>query len=83
MDESIDAVYEGGVLRPLVPLALRESEHVHVTVRSSNEDWLDADSLELALRDGDPSIPLSLVREQLSRIAGTLADAVITDRGEY
>jgi predicted DNA-binding antitoxin AbrB/MazE fold protein len=41
MTISVDAVYEGGVLRPLQPLPLADHSRVHVTIKPA-ADWIDA-----------------------------------------
>jgi len=38
MTTTVEAIYEGGVLRPLQPLALPEHAHVHVSVETMPED---------------------------------------------
>jgi len=40
MTNHVDAIYEGGVLRPLVPLPLEEHQRVRVTVSSISDDPL-------------------------------------------
>ena len=43
MTRNLQAVYEGGVLRPLEPLDLREQQLVNVTItdEAPAEPWLD------------------------------------------
>ena len=38
MTTTVEAIYEGGVLRPLQPLALPEHARVHVSVETMPED---------------------------------------------
>jgi predicted DNA-binding antitoxin AbrB/MazE fold protein len=84
MFTEIEAIYENGVLRPLEPLALTENEHVKVTVaRATDEDWLDADFMNACAADADPSITLEQVRGSLSKIRGSMDEAIQTDRGEF
>ena len=84
MRQEFDAVYENGLLRPLVPLNFPDHERVSVTVESiSGNDWLDHDALQLAEAEGDPTISLEEVRRRLATIPGSLAESVIAERGEY
>ena len=84
MRQSIDAIYENGVLRPLVPLNLADHEQVSVIVESgAEEDWLDREAWAWASAEGDPSISLEDVRRRLAKIKGSLSEVVIAERGEY
>ena len=84
MRQTIDAVYENGVLRPLAPLNLPDHEQVSVIVESRvDESWIDLDALAWARLEGDASISLEDVRRRLAKSNGSLADAVIAERGEY
>ena len=82
MRQSIDAIYENGVLRPLVPLNLPDHEQVSVIVESgADKEWLDHEALAWASEEGDPSISLEDVRRRLAKIKGSLSDVVIAERG--
>jgi predicted DNA-binding antitoxin AbrB/MazE fold protein len=81
--QDVQAIFENGVLRPLEQLVLTENEQVGITVHSGDDDWLDAEALALAAAEGDVTTNVATVREQLSRIRGSLAEAVIAERGEY
>lgn len=84
MKHEIDAIYENGQFRPLVPLDLPEHHRVVLTVESGvADDWLDREVMEWASAEGDPSISLEEVRQRLAAIKGSLADTVISERGEY
>ncbi len=70
MSENIQAIYENGILRPLVPLDLPENSIVEIDVRdvskndSDKEKWLkDFDEWMNSL---DPNTP-NLTDEQISR----------------
>jgi predicted DNA-binding antitoxin AbrB/MazE fold protein len=85
---SIEAIYEGGVLRPVEPLELPESEHVIVTITTSDKvhatrDWavMEMARAETANLKNIPSI--EDVRAALSAIPGSLSADLIADRGEY
>jgi predicted DNA-binding antitoxin AbrB/MazE fold protein len=80
--QTFDAVYENGVLRPLIPIALSNSQHVQVTIAGLDTDvaaYFDADEWEASKRD---TIGLDEVRVALSSIQGSLSDAVIASREE-
>lgn len=83
MEKRVQAVYEGGVLRPLEPIPLEDRQEVTVTISdeaniirdhpllASSEEWADA--------AGDP-ISLDEVRRALATIRGALSEAVIEER---
>jgi predicted DNA-binding antitoxin AbrB/MazE fold protein len=84
MRQTVEAIYENGVLQPLEPLNLPDHERVSVTVEpATDEDWLDRDAKEWAKREGDPNIPLDDVRKRLAKITGSMSDVVIAERGDY
>lgn len=84
MTRSLSAVYENGVLRPLEPLDLQESQRVSITVSDTPEDLLDdlLDHEYMAAIDAmDESEPtLEEVWEALSTIPGNLSDDVRAER---
>jgi len=82
------------VLKPLEPLLLTEHELVLLVIERPNrivaeptatgdEDWVDQDVLELADREGDASLPLERLHDELKSIQGSLSDFVIAERGDY
>lgn len=82
MRKAFEAVYENGVLRPLVPLALVNPRHVQVTIADANADvaaYFDAAEWEASKHD---NVRLQEVRAALSSIEGSLSDAVIASRDE-
>jgi predicted DNA-binding antitoxin AbrB/MazE fold protein len=88
MKQHFEAVYENGVLRPLEPLQLRDSEKVTVTIHAcftepGEEEWLDTDLRIEAEKNADPAVTLQEVRAALATIKGAMADTVIAERGEY
>ncbi len=75
MVRKLEAVYEGGVLRPVVPLRLEEHQHVSVIILDDLAD--DGEELRFAPREefealADHSITLEDVRRELSPISGSL-----------
>lgn len=83
MNHDIQAVYEKGVLRPLVPLALAEHQQVAITVHAGTDDWLDAEVVEMAAREVGIPGTLEDLRQQLKPIQGSLSESVIAERGDY
>jgi predicted DNA-binding antitoxin AbrB/MazE fold protein len=84
MSQTFTAIYEYGVLRPLIPLSLPDHTLLELTIQSdAAADLIDQDALQLAERDGDDSISLESVRRQLSSIQNSWAESIIADRGEY
>lgn len=86
MHEQIEVVYENGVLRPLGPLPsqLREHQHLTVTIHTPGalQDRLDAACVAAAKKEADPTVSLEEVRQILSKVSGTLAQAVSAERDE-
>ena len=66
----IQAIYENGVLRPLVPLELKENVVVEIDVRDvseknlSRDNWLEA--FDEWMGSLNPNVP-TLTDEQISR----------------
>ena len=84
MKQTVTAIYENGLLRPLQPLNLPDQERVSVTVNSAaGEQWADEDALEWASQQGDATISLEDVRRRLGKLSGSLSELVIAERGEY
>ena len=85
MEKRLQAVYKDGVLKPLEALPLEEMQQVTVTITDSptidddlagyftTEEWAAASQDDITWDD---------VRQALSRISGSLSDAVIAQRQE-
>jgi len=83
MTQSLRAVFEQGVLRPLEPLSLKEHQHVTLTVTDSeNGDWSDNTFLRSIESDADESISLEEVRAGLGKIHGSMTDDFRRERDE-
>jgi predicted DNA-binding antitoxin AbrB/MazE fold protein len=86
MTKSVDAVYEGGVLRPLEALDLPESQHVRLVVQTEpgegEEDWLDFDCLRECASEADEHVSLESVREALAKIPGSLTADFVEERDD-
>jgi predicted DNA-binding antitoxin AbrB/MazE fold protein len=77
-------VYRGGVLRPLEPLSLQEMQQVTVTISDVPVDddlagYFTPEEWSAAARDG---ITWDEVRQAVSKITGSLSEAVIAQRQE-
>ena len=83
----IEAIYEGGVLRPLQPLDLKEHDRVLVSVVETGLghsvpalEYIERTRREL--QDAAPAPGWDEVRRRLSKITGSMAAAIDADRGE-
>lgn len=82
MQKTFAAVYENGVLRPLVELELKNSERVQLAIANADDElalYFDKDEWEASKRD---EVSLEEVRRALSSIKESLSDAVIAVREE-
>ena len=79
-----EAVYEGGVLRPLRPLDLKEHERVMVSVSESRPgpavEYLERIRREVA--DQGPAPGLEEVQRRMAKIPGSMAELIIAERGD-
>lgn len=83
MTQSLQAVYEGGVLRLLEPLLLEEHQQVTITVFDQrDEDWHDPSFLRYLETQADDSIDINHVRSGLAKIPGSLVDDFRSERDE-
>jgi predicted DNA-binding antitoxin AbrB/MazE fold protein len=88
MRREVEAVYENGVLRPLEPLLLNESQRVRIVVseltpaeRLLDQTVLAEAKVEVAMMQFKPTI--EEVRAALSPIRGCLSEVVIDEREDY
>jgi predicted DNA-binding antitoxin AbrB/MazE fold protein len=81
MTKILQAVYKGGVLRPLEPLDLREEQLVNITITDEVplEPWLDTECLA-ACHEADDTVSLEEVRAALAKIPGSLTEDFIAER---
>lgn len=83
----IEAVYEGGMLRLLAPVALNENQRVKITINGSDNnaspdtELMERARAEVAAMAALPTI--EEVRALLSTIPGSVSETVIAERGEY
>ncbi|HXJ95632.1 MAG TPA: antitoxin family protein [Terriglobia bacterium] len=85
MEKTLQAVYEGGVLRPLEPVPLEDQQKVTVTVTISEEGNASPDHPLLASPDewaaaATDDISLDEVRHALSTIRSSLSETIIEER---
>jgi len=87
MVQEIEAVYENGVLRPLSPVTLAESETVQIRISTGDTVMSQLDvalveraRVELARRPAVPSI--EEVQQAAAVIPGNWSDDIIAERGE-
>ena len=85
MRKQIQAIYENGVLRPLEPLNLDESQCVTVTIADDGEgeeDLFDPAFTRWCAEQSRNAPSLEEVRQALAKIRGSMADVVIAERAE-
>ena len=87
MIRQLEAIFQGGVLRPLQPLDLLENQKVVVTVATipaatDEDDYLDTELHRYCESRADYSITLEQVRKELASISGSISDDIIADREE-
>ena len=88
MIREVEAIYEGGMLRPLDPLPLKECQRVKLTISDlrSPHSERDMNIVERARAEvaGAGLVPtIEEVRAALASIPGSLSQDVIAERGEY
>lgn len=87
MTKPIEAIYEGGVLRPLEAIDLTERQHVRVVVQPvpaapGEEDWLDTECVQQCAGEADERISLESVRRAMSKIHGSLTADFLQERAD-
>ena len=81
--QSLQAIFEKGVLRPLEPLSLTEHQQVTVIVSDQkDEDWADASFLRYVESQADESVTLEQVRSALAKISGSMLEDFRKERDE-
>jgi predicted DNA-binding antitoxin AbrB/MazE fold protein len=85
MNQSVEAIYENGVLKLLGPLSLREQERVKVTIskpESTKGNLLDSEFVASCQQHAMDAPSLEEVRKALSVIPGTLTEDFGLERDE-
>ena len=97
MIQHVEAIYERGVLRPLKPLPLAESQRVSVTISDSTASDSPASDSTAPCSLSDPEFldairaeaaalhdvtSLEEVQRAMSKITGSLAEDFVAERGD-
>lgn len=81
-----NAIYEKGLLRPMIQLPFIEASEVTLTIRASSRDVLDDltdwESIEEARKTANGSLSLEQVRSLTASIPGSMANEIISSRQE-
>jgi predicted DNA-binding antitoxin AbrB/MazE fold protein len=82
MNKNLQAVYEGGILRPLEPLDLPEQQRVTVAITDESplEPWLDVEYHAACAIETEECPTLEEVRAALAKIPGSLTQDFIAER---
>ena len=85
MVKKLEAVYEGGILRPVETLRLAEHQLVNVIILDHLDE--DGEDLQFAPREefeplADHHVTLETVRAALSKIPGSLDPDFLAERNE-
>jgi predicted DNA-binding antitoxin AbrB/MazE fold protein len=87
MIHTVDAVYEHGVLRPLTPVNLTDSQRVKLIISdpsgSSQRDTAVIERARAEFGSLAAAPTIEEVRAALASIPGSLSDDVISERGDY
>ena len=88
MIRHVEAVYEHGVLRPLEPIALTESQRVTLTVSGlptahSQRDFRVVERARAEIASALTLPMIEEVRAALASISGSVSQDVIAQRGDY
>lgn len=84
---TLQAVYEGGALRPLQPLQPQLREHQQVTLTLAEEAESSSERLDFAFRaaaqaEADTDVDIAAVRDALAQLPGSLTGDCIAERNE-
>ena len=85
MQQTVEAIYENGILRPLGKLSLRPQQRVllHIDESLDAADDIEDTVFENYCRsEGDANITLEEVRQALAIIPGSLTEACSAERDE-
>lgn len=85
MHQTVEAIYDDGVLRPLEKLSLRPKQRVRLRIEegpNAADDIEDKTFVTYCLAEGDPNITLEEVRQALAVIPGSLTEACSAERDE-
>jgi predicted DNA-binding antitoxin AbrB/MazE fold protein len=85
MSQTVPAVFENGVLRPLGEVSLRPNQRVLLHIEDAPgpaAELEDPEFLAYCHLEGDPTVTLDAVRQALAKIPGTLTQACTEERDE-
>ena len=94
MIERVEAIYESGVLRPLAPLNLAESQRVYLTISDPEAEpvrpWagcaaVDHEFMEQMRAKAAKLVNVPSIEEIqriMSKIPGSMSDAVVAERDD-
>jgi predicted DNA-binding antitoxin AbrB/MazE fold protein len=85
MHQTVEAIYEDGVLRPLEELSLRPKQRVFLQIHEAPdaaEDLEDTAFVKYCREQGDPNITLEQVRQALAVMPDSLTEACSAERDE-
>ena len=85
MHQTVEAIYEDGVLRPLKELTLRPNQRVFLQIKETPpaaENLEDKAFVNYCRAQGDPNPTLEQVRQALAAIPGSLTEACSAERDE-
>ena len=83
MNQTLPAIFENGVLRPLGELTLAENQHVTVTVTELEAGpWVDTSFLAYLESQADDAVDIDQVRSALTKIPGSLTADFHAERDE-
>lgn len=81
MIQQLEAVWQGGVLRPLQPLDWQENQKGSLTVQATaDEELLDTEYIRYCEANADYSITLDEVRKAFASIPGSMTGDFIEGR---
>lgn len=86
MHQTVEAIYDDGVLRPLEKLSLRPKQRVLLRIDETlgaDGDLEDKAFLAYCRSAGDPNVTLEEVRQALAVIPGSLTEACSAERDEH
>lgn len=85
MSQTVEAIYDGGVLRPLEKLSLRPQQRVVLRIDEAPDAAVEMEDkafMAYCVSEGDPTVTLEEVRHALAVIPGSLTEACSAERDE-
>jgi predicted DNA-binding antitoxin AbrB/MazE fold protein len=85
MHQTVEAIYDDGVLRPLEKLSLRPKQRVLLRIEEgpdAADDLEDKTFATYCLAEGDPNISLEQVRQAVAVMLGSMTEACSAERDD-